>query len=142
MFDDSHSFIARAFLRAVFDLDYRAYTDDRDAELLRRLRDWDGRLLLNETQAEGALRRPSSLTLGRMAKRVACDRRVTRQLLNSPSLVRAQAEARARPTSHLVGFVAVEMRSPKFYANLRIFGLGSTRNRTEKGARAAQSNSV
>lgn len=55
MFDDSHSFITRAFLRAEFDLDYRAaHTDERDAELLKRLRDWDGRLRLNETQAEGA----------------------------------------------------------------------------------------
>ena len=54
MFDDRGSFITRAFLRAEFDLDYRAYTDERDAELLRRLREWDGRLVLNETQAEGA----------------------------------------------------------------------------------------
>ena len=54
LFDDSHSFITRAFLRAEFDLDYRAYTAEPDAELLTRLRDWDGRLLLNETQAEGA----------------------------------------------------------------------------------------
>ncbi|MGH6768058.1 MAG: Eco57I restriction-modification methylase domain-containing protein [Xanthobacteraceae bacterium] len=54
MFDDSRSFITRAFLRAEFDLDYRAYTAERDAELLKRLKDWDGRLRLNETQAEGA----------------------------------------------------------------------------------------
>jgi hypothetical protein len=54
MFDDSHSFITRAFLRSAFDLDYRAYTDEHDAELLKRLRDWDGRLRLHETQAEGA----------------------------------------------------------------------------------------
>ena len=55
MFDDSRSFITRAFLRAEFDLDYRAtHTDERDAALLKRLQDWDGRLRLNETQAEGA----------------------------------------------------------------------------------------
>jgi hypothetical protein len=54
VFDDSHSFITRAFLRAEFDLDYRAYTAENDAELLKRLRDWDGRLRLSETQAEGA----------------------------------------------------------------------------------------
>ena len=54
MFDDSRSFITRAFLRAEFELDYRAYTADHDAELLRRLRDWDDRLRLSETQAEGA----------------------------------------------------------------------------------------
>ena len=54
VFDDSRSFITRAFLRAEFDLDYRAYTAENDAELLKRLRDWDGRLRLSETQAEGA----------------------------------------------------------------------------------------
>jgi hypothetical protein len=54
VFDDSRSFITRAFLRAEFDLDYRAYTAESDAELLQRLRDWDGRLRLSETQAEGA----------------------------------------------------------------------------------------
>jgi hypothetical protein len=54
LFDDSRSFVTRAFLRAVFDLDYRAYTSDADAELLRRLRGWDGRARLTETQAEGA----------------------------------------------------------------------------------------
>ena len=54
MFDDGHSFIARAFLRSEFELDYRAYTAERDAELLKRLKDWDGRLRLSETQAEGA----------------------------------------------------------------------------------------
>ena len=54
MFDDSRSFITRAFLRSTFDLDYRAYSAESDAELLARLRDWDGRLRLSETQAEGA----------------------------------------------------------------------------------------
>ncbi len=54
MFDDSHSFITRAFLRAEFDLDYRAYSAEKDAQLSRRLRDWDERVVLNETQAEGA----------------------------------------------------------------------------------------
>src|SRR5215213_9343638 len=54
MFDDSRSFVMRAFLRAEFELDYRAHTAAADAELLQRLRDWDGRLRLNETQAKGA----------------------------------------------------------------------------------------
>ena len=54
MFDDSRSFVTRAFLRAEFELDYRAHTAAADAELLQRLRDWDGRLRLSETQAEGA----------------------------------------------------------------------------------------
>jgi hypothetical protein len=55
VFDDRRSFITRAFLRAEFDLDYRAYTPERDAELLKRLREWDGRPRPTETQAEGAL---------------------------------------------------------------------------------------
>jgi hypothetical protein len=54
VFDDSHSFITRAFLRAEFELDYRAYTEQHDSQLLKRLRDWDERLRLSETQAEGA----------------------------------------------------------------------------------------
>jgi hypothetical protein len=54
VFDDSRSFITRAFLRAEFDLDYRAWTEERDVALLQRLRDWDERLRLSETQAEGA----------------------------------------------------------------------------------------
>jgi hypothetical protein len=54
MFDDSRSFVTRAFLRAEFELDYRAYTGEADAALLKRLTDWDGRLQLSETQAEGA----------------------------------------------------------------------------------------
>jgi hypothetical protein len=54
MFDDSRSSITRAFLRSEFDLDFRAHTYEHDAALLKRLRDWDGRLHLSETQAEGA----------------------------------------------------------------------------------------
>lgn len=55
MFDDSNSFITRAFLRAQFDLDYQAYrASGSDSERLKRLQDWDGRLHLSETQAEGA----------------------------------------------------------------------------------------
>jgi len=54
LFDDSRSFVTRAFLRAEFDLDYRAYTSEADAEVVRRLREWDSRATLTETQAEGA----------------------------------------------------------------------------------------
>src|SRR5271154_2719903 len=54
MFDDSRSFITRAFLRAEFELDFRAYANEGDSEFLQRLRDWDGRLRLSETQAESA----------------------------------------------------------------------------------------
>jgi hypothetical protein len=55
VFDDSHSFVTRTFLRAEFELDYRAYAAERDAALLDRLEEWNGRLRLSETQAEGAL---------------------------------------------------------------------------------------
>ena len=54
MFDDSRSFVTRAFLQSEFALDYRAYTDEADAKLLSRLREWHGRAALSETQAEGA----------------------------------------------------------------------------------------
>src|SRR5690606_23942110 len=55
MFDDSRSFVSRAFLRAELDLEYRAYLgDDRGAELVKRLRAWADRRQLSETQAEGA----------------------------------------------------------------------------------------
>ena len=52
LFDDSRSFITRAFLRAEFDLDFRAYSAEHDAELLQRLRDWDGRARLTVADAE------------------------------------------------------------------------------------------
>jgi hypothetical protein len=55
MFDDSRSFVSRAFLQAELDLDFRAYLGDgHDDALLERLRAWDARLKLSETQAEGA----------------------------------------------------------------------------------------
>lgn len=54
MFDDSRSFVTRAFLRAEYGLDYRGYSNEADAALLTRLQAWDGRLRLSETQAEGA----------------------------------------------------------------------------------------
>ncbi|PZA12991.1 restriction endonuclease subunit M [Rhodopseudomonas palustris] len=54
MFDDSRSFISRAFLRSEFSLDYSAYSDETDSALLRKLHEWDRRLQLSETQAEGA----------------------------------------------------------------------------------------
>jgi hypothetical protein len=52
VFDDRRSFITRAFLLSEFALDYRTYTAEHDAEVLKRLQDWDGRLQLSETQAE------------------------------------------------------------------------------------------
>jgi hypothetical protein len=54
MFDDSRGFVTRSFLHGQLDLEYRAYDDQEDAELLARLRAWDERLQLSETQAEGA----------------------------------------------------------------------------------------
>jgi hypothetical protein len=53
MFDDSHAFISRAFLRGRLDLEYRAYAAEHDAALLQRLIAWDERMQLGETQAEG-----------------------------------------------------------------------------------------
>jgi type I restriction-modification system DNA methylase subunit len=54
MFDDSRAFVTRAFLRGALDIEYRAYGDDADADLLARLRSWSQRLQLKETSAEGA----------------------------------------------------------------------------------------
>ena len=54
MFDDSRAFVTRSFLRAELDLEFRAYEDQEDAELLARLRAWSDRLQLNEASAEGA----------------------------------------------------------------------------------------
>jgi hypothetical protein len=54
VFDDGNSFVTRAFLRAELDLDYRLPGDGTDEALLRRLREWDRRLQMSETQAEGA----------------------------------------------------------------------------------------
>jgi len=54
MFDDSRSFVSRAFLRSTLDLDYRTYSDDADAVLLARLDAWAQRMKLKETSAEGA----------------------------------------------------------------------------------------
>lgn len=55
MFDDSRAFVSRAFLRAHFALEFKAYqAGEADAELLGRLRAWAERLQLSEVQAEGA----------------------------------------------------------------------------------------
>jgi hypothetical protein len=54
MFDDSHAFVTRAFLRTELGLDYRAYSDEADAALRTRLADWSERMQLRETSAEGA----------------------------------------------------------------------------------------
>ncbi|OXE36517.1 MAG: hypothetical protein CGW95_07175 [Phenylobacterium zucineum] len=54
MFDDSRAFVTRAFLQAELGLEYRAYSDEADATLRKRLADWSTRMLLKETSAEGA----------------------------------------------------------------------------------------
>jgi len=55
MFDDSRSFIGRAFLQSIYDIEFRAYlAEGKDAELLAILKAWDDRLRLSETQAESA----------------------------------------------------------------------------------------
>ena len=60
MFDDSRSFITRAFLRAEFDLDYRAYTAESDAELLKKTSRL-GRALATKRNAGGGRFHPNLL---------------------------------------------------------------------------------
>jgi hypothetical protein len=54
MFDDTRAFVTRSFMRAELDLEFRTYDDQKDAELLARLRAWADRMQLNEVAAEGA----------------------------------------------------------------------------------------
>ena len=55
MFDDSKAFVSRSFLRSAFDLDYRIYVGSgRDALILDKLKQWNERVKLSETQAESA----------------------------------------------------------------------------------------
>lgn len=55
MFDDSRSFVTRAFLLSALALEFRAYCETpSDAALLAQLREWDKRLRLSEKQAETA----------------------------------------------------------------------------------------
>ncbi len=55
MFDERRSFISRAYLQSVFDIEFRAWlADGGDAKVLAALKSWDERLVLNETQAESA----------------------------------------------------------------------------------------
>lgn len=55
MFDDSRSFITRAYLRSALDIEFQAYCEsEADSLLLARLSDWDRRLKLSEKQAETA----------------------------------------------------------------------------------------
>jgi hypothetical protein len=54
MFDDTRAFVTRAFLRAELDLEYRAYAAEDDEAFLQRLKAWDARPVLTETQTEAA----------------------------------------------------------------------------------------
>ncbi|MFZ0267719.1 Eco57I restriction-modification methylase domain-containing protein [Caulobacter sp.] len=54
MFDDSRSFVTRAFLQSSLDIEYRAYDDAADLQLRARLVAWAARMKLKETSAEGA----------------------------------------------------------------------------------------
>ncbi len=55
MFDDSRAFVTRAFLRAELGLEYKAFAESGEDEvLLARLRAWAKRRQLKETSAEGA----------------------------------------------------------------------------------------
>lgn len=54
MFDDSRAFITRAFLRGKFDTEYKVYVAEEDAGFLTRLKAWNARPALSETQTEAA----------------------------------------------------------------------------------------
>jgi hypothetical protein len=55
MFDDSRSFVSRAFLQSIYDGEFKAYlSGGSDERLLERLRSWDGRKAQTETQDEAA----------------------------------------------------------------------------------------
>ncbi|MBW8859996.1 MAG: hypothetical protein JF570_09795, partial [Caulobacter sp.] len=54
MFDDSRSFVTRAFLQSSLDIEYKAYDDAADEKLRERLAAWAARMKSKETSAEGA----------------------------------------------------------------------------------------
>ncbi len=55
MFDDSRSFISRAYLQSTYDIEFKIYREDgRDIGLLERLKAWDARTRQTETQDESA----------------------------------------------------------------------------------------
>ena len=55
MFDDSRSFVSRAFLQSIYDSEFKAWlADEFDARLLERLRAWDATKKQTETQDEAA----------------------------------------------------------------------------------------
>ena len=55
MYDEGPAFLSRAFLRSRFHVDFRVYVEEgRDERLLARLRLWNERMQLSETQAESA----------------------------------------------------------------------------------------
>lgn len=55
MYDDSTAFLSRAFLRSRYDVEFRVFVEEGgDEALLKRLRLWNERLALSETQAESA----------------------------------------------------------------------------------------
>ena len=55
MFDDSRSFVSRAFLQSIYDIEFKAYlAEGRDAIVLGRLKSWNERTQLTETQTESA----------------------------------------------------------------------------------------
>ena len=55
MFDDSRSFISRAYLQSIFDIEFKTYlADGTDAKVLAGLTAWDQRAKQSETQDEAA----------------------------------------------------------------------------------------
>ncbi|MDP1700755.1 MAG: Eco57I restriction-modification methylase domain-containing protein [Aestuariivirga sp.] len=55
MFDDSRSFVSRAFLQSIYDIEFKAYlAGGRDEIVHAKLKAWDGRAQQTETQDESA----------------------------------------------------------------------------------------
>jgi hypothetical protein len=142
VFDDSHSFITRAFLRSEFELDYRAYATEADAELLTRLRDWDRRLVLNETQAEGAFTQTFFVdTWGYgEAGRVAPDRHTI--IAKFPVPGEGAGGGAGEADLALGWFRGRKDVVPQVLCEFKDIRSSSTRNRTVRGARAVRSSSA
>ncbi len=142
MFDDSRSFLTRAFLRAEFDLDYRAYTAESDTGLLQRLRDWDGRLRLGETQAEGAFTQAFFVETRATAKPAGSRPNSTRSSPSCRSPAKGPAAAPAKPTSRSAGSATSGTASRKCCASSRTSARNATPSRAARAARAARSSSA
>jgi hypothetical protein len=136
VFDDSHSFITRAFLQSVFELDYRAYAAEADAELLTRLRDWDRRLVLNETQAEGAFTQTFFVDTWRYgeAGRVPPEQHTI--IAKFPVPGEGAGGGAGKRTLRSAGSEAAGIPFRRSFASSRTFAPSSTQSRIARGAPA------